>query len=204
VCGLAGEAACLPPGVRHRLSGASTRKARAAARELAAEGAQTLVSFGLAGGLEPELAPGTLLIASEIVAEDGRRFACDTSLAARLPNARLAILAGTERAIATPFAKQTLAAATGAQAVDMESLAVAEVAQELGLALIAVRAVADSAHQAIPPYALGAIAPNGSTRIHPVLLGLIRAPWTLPELLRLSAASRAALAALRDAAKTFE
>ncbi|MGO8685568.1 MAG: hypothetical protein ACLQT7_00075 [Candidatus Dormibacteria bacterium] len=36
-----------------------------------------LITCGLAGGLSPELAPGTVLIADQVAFEDGERVACD-------------------------------------------------------------------------------------------------------------------------------
>ena len=44
------------------------------AEALLADGADGLISFGIAGGLAPGLNPGTLVVATEVVAEDGRRY----------------------------------------------------------------------------------------------------------------------------------
>src|SRR4051812_47660360 len=44
------------------------------ARALLADGADGLISFGIAGGLAPGLRPGTLVVATEVITEDGRRY----------------------------------------------------------------------------------------------------------------------------------
>ena len=57
------EARCLRrQDVRVACSGGSAERARSEAARLVAEGAAALVSFGLAGGLAPELRPGDLLL----------------------------------------------------------------------------------------------------------------------------------------------
>ena len=43
-----------------------------AAEWLLASGAKSLMSFGIAGGLAPDLPPGTLIVASKVVTADGR------------------------------------------------------------------------------------------------------------------------------------
>ncbi|MFN7174685.1 MAG: hypothetical protein ACK4MT_08280, partial [Thermaurantiacus tibetensis] len=80
VCGLASEAAALGlPGVA--VSGARPEMAEAHARRLAAEGAEALLSVGLAGALAPGLAPGDLLVPARVVTAEGRGFEADAALA---------------------------------------------------------------------------------------------------------------------------
>ena len=50
-----------------RLSGMGAGNASAAAEALVAEGVSALVSFGLAGGLDPTLPSGSLVIADEVL-----------------------------------------------------------------------------------------------------------------------------------------
>jgi adenosylhomocysteine nucleosidase len=70
ICGLQSEADCLrAAGIEQRIaiSGARTSRAAEAARELIAGGAESLVSFGLAGGLDPRVGPGAVIVAERIV-----------------------------------------------------------------------------------------------------------------------------------------
>ena len=61
ICGLQNEARCLTAaGINERIavSGAQTARAEKMAQILLSEGAESLNSIGLAGGLDPRLGPG--------------------------------------------------------------------------------------------------------------------------------------------------
>jgi hypothetical protein len=140
-----------------------------------------VVSFGIAGGLDPALRPGTVIIADRIVAAD-RDFRCDAALA---------------DAIASGLAA---APRTGALAADMESPVAAAYAAERGLRFAAVRVVCDPAGRALPALAGAALRPDGTGDLAAVLAGLVRDPAALPGLVRLARDSRIALATLRKIA----
>ncbi|MCH8952346.1 MAG: hypothetical protein IID49_09510, partial [Proteobacteria bacterium] len=59
------------PRIAIAVSGARPDRAEAEARRLVAGGCRVLLSWGVAGGLDPALRPGELVIPAEIVAEDG-------------------------------------------------------------------------------------------------------------------------------------
>ncbi len=72
VTGLAAEAATLGPGpLRVALSAADPARASRAARSLVADGAQLLVSYGLAAGLDPRLGPGAILLPEAVFPHEG-------------------------------------------------------------------------------------------------------------------------------------
>jgi hopanoid-associated phosphorylase len=209
VTGLRAEARCLRGlKVDVACSGASPERARAEAARLLAEGATGLVSFGLAGGLAPELRPGDLLLPETIRAPDGRSLPTDSGWRGRLRarfetgglRARGGSLAGSERIVATVADKQTLRATTGALAVDMESHEVAAVASAAGLPFLVLRAVADPYDRVVPQAAVEALRPDGQVRLLATLGGVIRDPGQLIALVRLGRDSAAALATLRRAA----
>ena len=112
-----------------RCSGGRIARARDLARQLLDDGAQGLVSFGIAGALDPRLATGRLVIATSVVVGE-QCFDADAGwregLCAALPEAVAGIVAGSPEVVATPAAKAALHARRGAIAVDMESGAVAE------------------------------------------------------------------------------
>ena len=71
VCGVQREAACLAAvGIRDRvaISGAHTARAAHIAQELISDGAESLVSFGLAGGLDPRSGTGAVILAERVMA----------------------------------------------------------------------------------------------------------------------------------------
>jgi adenosylhomocysteine nucleosidase len=206
LAGLQSEARCLS-GLGHTvtLSGARLDGARRAAKGLVEGGATHLLSFGLAGGLDPALAPGTLLLPAHLLTADGRNLTVDaawhaqacTLLAPLRPVAKA--MFGTDEAIATVAAKTALFARTGAAAVDMESHALAQAAA--GLPLLIVRVVADGADASLPPAALVGIKPDGSTDLRAVLSSILRRPGQIPALIRLGRAAATAQATLRQAAR---
>ncbi len=57
----------VPHGLEVRVSGADAARGYQAARALADTGVEALLSFGLAGGLDPRLGPGAIVIATEVL-----------------------------------------------------------------------------------------------------------------------------------------
>jgi adenosylhomocysteine nucleosidase len=197
VTGIKREAALIPSSHLVLCSGANSTGAEIAARRLADEGCGLLVSFGLAGGLKPGLAAGTLLAPREIVAPGGERYACAQDY--HFPGAISDALAGSDTLLSTPQEKARLFDRTNAIAVDMESHAVAKVAAERNLPFLVLRAVADTSEMALPSFVAESTTPEGDTKLSAVILGLIRQPSALPDLLKLASASNQAFAALRRA-----
>ncbi len=208
ITGIAREANCLAvfaadqrPAVR--CSGASSARAETQARELIAAGCDALLSFGIAGGLRPDLGPGAVVIADAVVMPDGRRLATSAPWCAALSAAvgdDVAVVAGavagSDRLVGEVAAKRALATKTGAAAVDMESHAVAMVAAEAGVPMLAVRAVADAAGRRLPRWLTTCVAADGSRRWGAIAAGIFRHPWDVPPLLSLSRDSDKALTAL--------
>ncbi|WP_413988130.1 phosphorylase [Labrys okinawensis] len=158
-----------------------------------------LVSFGLAGGLAPDLAPGTVVLA-DWVAVPGRRWNTDSGWRQRLleacDGAMLAGVAGSDAPVATRLARQQLHSTTGASIVDMESHIVADMAGTMDLPFVVIRAVADGAGSDLPPAALIPLHDDGRPDLPRILASLARSPGQLPDLLRLARASRQAFASL--------
>ncbi len=198
--GLRAEAAVL----RHTdavvaVSGGDAGRAHGLVQKMIAEGVDALASFGIAGGLAPGIAPGTLIAASGVITPRGF-IACDRDwhawLTARLPDAAAGTVLGSDRILATAAEKRLRHAETGAIAVDMESHVVALVAVGAGLPFIALRAIADPADRDLPQAALLALTPDGRIAVGAVLRSLARSPGQLPALLRAGRDTRAALGAL--------
>jgi adenosylhomocysteine nucleosidase len=225
VAALAAEARVLEP-MRRRDDGCSMRAdgtlvlvsgmgceaAREAAERLLRAGVGALVSWGLAGGLDPALEAGAVLLPAEVIDARGTRFATAghwrEALAAvleahgRVVSGRVA--SGAVLTSLTPLesveAKSEAFRGTGASAVDMESSAVAEVATLHGVPFIVVRAIIDTARDAIPPAVAGATV-AGSVKPHRLVLGLLRSPVEIAALLRLARRYRAAMHSLRVIAR---
>ncbi len=216
VTGLVSEAKCLKPAIRALpaadqpiifCSGGNTRRATDGVGRLIADGISGLLSFGFAGGLDPALVPGDLVVADAVVAPDGTRYQTHDGWRAALVEASaasvsvtLGAIAGSDNAITTRAAKSDLRQSTGAAAADMESHAVAAAARTAGLPFLAVRAIADPADRPIPAAALAGLAPQGHTRPFAVIAQLALRPWDLARMARLADDTRAAHRALRRVA----
>jgi hopanoid-associated phosphorylase len=155
-----------------------------------------VLSFGIAGGLDSDLKPGTCVVASEIVTASGERIATDPvwseRLRAKLPTAVTGPLAGMDLPLVQMEDKQALYRATGALAVDMESHLAARIANLRGLPLAAVRVVADPASRSLPNAALAGMRPDRSTDPLAVMRALLRRPRELRALMRVAMDVRAA------------
>lgn len=207
VVGMKSEAALLASGAMIVCSGGRPAKAEELTQYLIGAGAEAVVSFGVAGGLDPALAPGDLVIGASVDL-GGASLKADEEWAKRLhnllPKARMGVVCSTQDAVLTPAAKAHLHAESGGLTIDLESGAVAEVCAAAGKPFAVIRAVADPAGRAIPEFALKGLAEDGRTRALPVILGLLGRPHKLPALLGLARDNRAALEALGAAARLLD
>jgi adenosylhomocysteine nucleosidase len=181
------------------IGGGTTAGAAHAAQRLIAAGATGIVSFGLAGGLDPTLTAGTLIVA-EAVAAYGRVWRTDASLSARLGGTTGHLSLGLDRVIASPAEKRDLSQETGASLVDMESGAVAVVATEARVPFAVLRAICDPADRALPPAALVALDDAGRLGAARLAMSVLVNPGQLAALFGLARDAAAARRALRSRA----
>lgn len=187
-------------------TGADPVIARREAERLVASGVAALVSFGVAGGLDPRLRAGDLVLADRVVLPGGRAIATHAawrSLAqARLAGAVVGTVAGSNRLLVTPAEKRLLCERSGGLAGDMESGAVAEVAAEAGVPFLVVRAVSDGASRSLPHVARVPLRPDGGLSMGGIAYALCTRPGEWPAVARLAVETRAAMAALRAAVRS--
>jgi adenosylhomocysteine nucleosidase len=163
-----------------------------------------VISFGLAGGLDPSLKSGDVVVATEVLAGDTRWLAgsaLDEEMIATVALRRRRVvrggLAGVEQVVAGMSCKAALRSETGAAAVDMESHIAAAYAAEAGVPFAALRVISDPAGRALPAVAMSAIKPNGDIDLRKVLRGLARNPLTLRSLVSTGIDFNRALRSLR-------
>ncbi|MEJ2378905.1 MAG: phosphorylase [Pseudolabrys sp.] len=199
VVGLAFEARIAAASGVQVICGGDGRNLRPSLHEAIAPGCKGLISFGVAGGLAPDLEPGTCIVGSGVVSADGR-LATDRvwsqALLRAMPDAVPGVLAGAPAPVATPAEKGALHRETGALAVDTESHVVAGAAAHHGLPMAAIRVVCDPATRSLPELALRAIRPDGSTDIAALLGALLRRPDQVAGLLQIALDARCARATL--------
>ncbi len=197
-----GGSRVLPDGTLLCISGIGGAAAARAALGLIESGASALVSWGMAGALDPGLAAGAVCLPHEVIGADGAGF-----ITARYWREPLAALVAAHRTVAggklhtstqaldTGAAKQAAYRATGAVAVDMESTAVAQVAATHGLPFIAVRVIVDTASDTVPGSVVAASA-AGQVRIGRLIRGLALSPADIAPLVRLARRYRIAIRSL--------
>lgn len=199
--------AVLADGTLLVVSGVGCAAAARGARRLVDAGAHALLSWGVAGGLDPALRAGTLMLPGEVVLSDGAvyatthdwRLALATAAAGCHPVTGGRLLSSVD-VLGSVSDKAIAFRRTGAAAVDMESGAIAEVARAARLPFLVVRAIADTAADALPRTVV-AMAGFGEVRILRLLAALARAPADLVPLLRLVRSFRAARRSLAAVAR---
>lgn len=179
------------------VAGGTTSGVAEVAESLISRGATVLISFGLAGGLDPSCRPGDLIVPADIV--DGSAvFPCDPRLLHRFGGATVARLTGAENAVTTRAAKAALFAESRAAAVDLESFAMAQVADRYRIGFMAVRAIVDPAERDLPHASLVALNSDGRISFNRLLASLLRDPSQIGGLIALGRGAAAARRTLKQ------
>jgi len=192
----------LGDGMLAAVGGMGPEAAGRAAEQLVEAGATALVSWGMAGGLDPALAAGTICVPSVIMAEDGTTYTADLhwrELTTAAIAARRCVVGGklltSKRAIEDAAGKAAAFEQSGAAAVDMESTAVARIAAAHAFPFLAVRVIVDTANDTLPG-AVRAAAGLPQLRMSRLVLGILRSPGEFAALLRLATRYRTAIRTL--------
>lgn len=205
VVGLAFEARIAAgPGMRVICSGDGRTLASSLANaikeaQLREHGCEGVISFGVAGGLDPSLRPGTCVVGSTIVSVNGS-IKTDPSwsetLLRKIPDAVRGAIIGVPAPLVRPEDKRALYKQTGAVAVDMESHIVAGVACRHGLPMAAIRVVTDPAVRSLPACAVSAMRANGTTDFLAMIRSVLARPYEIASLLQTAFDARAARSTL--------
>lgn len=157
--------------------GQGAGNAARAARAAIEHGATALMSIGVAGGLAEGLDAGDVVVPDTVVhAEDGRTVSCSQSWAQALRD-RIDALGGAHSgsllSVPDVLGKSSEKIAAGKQfacvACDMESSAIATVAQEAGVFFAVLRVISDTYLDELPNNVSGWVDNSGNARVAPVL-----------------------------------
>ncbi len=166
-----------------------------------------ILSAGFAGGLDPAIVRGTAVSPRQALTRTGGPpIVCIATGQGSLPtsptgpspigpspigpsagiqSSDLAIVS-VDHVVATAAAKRALAAASGASLVDMETYAVATVAQAAGLACVSIRVISDDSSQELPREIAALVQPQSGMRRLGAALGAIgRRPRAAVDMWRL-------------------
>jgi len=192
------------PGMAVICSSSDPNQLRALLTTLDPASVRGVISFGVAGGLDPSLKSGDVVVATEVMAGDTRWLAGLSLTEAQIAGIALGrrrvvrgLLAGVEEVVAARDCKAALHSETGAAAVDMESHIAAAYAAEAGLPFAALRVISDPAHRALPALARKAIKPNGEIDLRKILGSVVRNPRTVRALVSTGIDFNRALRSLR-------
>jgi adenosylhomocysteine nucleosidase len=143
-----------------------------------------IILAGFAGALDPTLKVGDLVLDTDLELPD-------------LPFRRGKIH-GSDKLIATSSEKTNLFRTTGAVAVDMETQAVQALARQMGLPFIGLRAITDTAEDALDPALLRFTNSFGGVRPLSLAATLARQPSLVPRLLHLGRCAKVASRSLSE------
>lgn len=187
-------------------TGIGLQRAAAAVEQVLADGERfgLIVSTGCAGGLDPELRPGDLVVAEALTdARDGRRHESNRAAHADLVRMATALRCATssgsvlsvEEPLCTIEAKSD-AYRRGFRAVEMEGAAIAAAAAARGIPFVAVRSILDDAATAIAP---GGLLNEDTGQVRPLaaVRHILTNPGDLARLSRTHTAMRMAEETLR-------
>lgn len=202
-----GECSKLGDDILLAYAGAGPVNADKAARMLIDQGADRLVSWGCAAALSPHLQPGNLVIAEQVLF-DQQSLETDKRWSHKLRSLlseKLVVSGGNlvteHRIVAGSADKQAIHLGSGADALDMESGAIAKVAAEANLPYLVLRAIADPASMSLPQAVVHALDDQGQVQLGKLLRFLLTHPWELPGLIRLGWHFHAAQRTLKIVAK---
>lgn len=169
-------------------------------------GARGLVSIGTAGGLDPDLAPGTLLLPKRVRLENGEIFEVDPEWHERVLGAIRQLnrvdtgeLLSVTEIVHQAGTKAQLYKRTGATSVDMESGRLAQLAARITLPFLVLRAVMDTADDELPSAVRAAVGDSGETNTLALLIHLLEHVSEVPAMIRTLKGYRQARNALRKA-----
>lgn len=186
---------------RFLVTGVGEAAAPVLARSIAEVMPASILGVGFAGGLDPLLHAGDLVVATRFLASDEQpALEADHTLAAllidRLRIATLPFVTGAiltvEEPLLTVAAKAVAFGRSLAVAVDMETNHLAHVAAEAGIPFVAARAVVDSAGDPVPAYLAALATADRRTRVRTVVSQAVRRPRDVAVIAALAKAVRIA------------
>lgn len=199
VTGLRREASLLRGNGAEVLAGGGAPQRLATELAAASRHAAGIVSFGMAGALDPALRLGDWHIGDRLTGA----FECDcdpawvAALARCLPRARIGTAYCDGRLISDPAEKLSLGASHAALTADMESHIAAEAAMRAGLPFAVLRCISDEAEALLPPAIAVAMHPGGGLALGAVLGSIVTQPSQIPELISTLARFSRAYTALK-------
>jgi len=162
-------------------------KARAATRTMIETHTPNwILSVGFSGALSPNVKCGDIVMANAIVDTHGQELFVDLKMASN-PQAGLHVgrILTIDHIVRTVEEKQELGIKYDALAVDLESLAVAQVCRDEKTRFMAIRVISDDLAADLPPEILTVVGATGAVRIGAALSAVWKRPGSVTDMWRL-------------------
>ncbi len=154
---------------------------------------QILVA-GLCGSLSPQFRIGDLFIPHRIVStENSSEISCDTFFKRKQSNHSEKTLLSSSEPVTTVASREQWHAQTGATCVDMESYALAVIAQKRRINFCVIRAVSDDVQSELDPRLFDLLKESGEPNIRKVIVHIIKSPKLLLTLYAMSSRANIAM-----------
>lgn len=162
------------------------RARRATQALIDAHSPQWLLSCGFSGALRDELPLGAIVVGDSIADQHGHSLQIDLRMSGD-PEQRLFVgrLLTADELVRSVSQKRLLGEQHQALAVDMESLAVAQVAKENKVRFMAVRVISDDLSADLPAEIMSVVGPTGSVRLGATVGALWKRPSAVKDLWRM-------------------
>ena len=192
-------------------SGAGPINAGSAAELLVAKGATRLISWGCAAALNASLKQGDLILADKLIDAGNVEMAVDADwhdYTKNLLSASVIVhtgcLAESKSIVSFSKDKKQLHSITGADALDMESIAIARIAKQHALPFLVIRVIADPVNMNLPQAINYSLNDQGEVVLGKLLLFLFLHPAELSGLIKLGLHFNAARKTLKLVAKHLD
>ena len=145
-----------------------------------------VLSAGFSGALLPEMQIGHIAMADSIVDVHGHELTVELNVSSD-PQKGLHVgrFVTSDELVRTVKQKQALAERHQAIAVDMESLAVAQVCRDMKTRFLAVRTISDDLSADLPPEVLSVLGSSGTVRLGAAMGSIWKRPGSVKELWKL-------------------
>lgn len=145
-----------------------------------------IISAGFSGALQANMKVGDVVVANSVVDTAGAELAIDLKME---PNPATGLYVGrllmVDRIVRTIAEKKALAEQHAAIAVDMESLAVAQVCRASKIRFLAVRVISDDLSADLPAEVVSVVGSSGTVRLGAAVGALFKRPGSAKDMWRL-------------------
>ncbi|MBL0337741.1 MAG: hypothetical protein IPP67_00775 [Rhodospirillaceae bacterium] len=172
------------------VAGGNEKKVKSLTQGFIEQQVEGLVSFGFAGGLDPDLDVGTVIVAKSVATLSGQEILTSAKWGNKI-GAQLGgfystgTILGSKYPIIDPQQKIDVFHQTNAVAVDMESYAMAEIAHAYQIPFTIIRVILDPAQKKIHPKIAALFQADGKIDSKGIIKILLKEPKLLKEFLDL-------------------